>query len=270
MLIRFNRSATSIFGVVFSSLLVASASSVYAQAPIIDASVSNTLPPQVAAPQPVDNSAGQGELFYQLQLLQQEVMQLRGTVEEQAYALKKLQDQSMERYIDVDRRLSERGSVPVAPLTTQSGSAVATTTTVANTNATQTVALAGEREAYNAAYKLVVEKRFDEALDSFKQFLIDFPNGRYAANSYYWMGELYQVMTPQDLESARQSFAQLLDFYPDHAKAADAMYKLGKVYFLKGNKTSAQEWLNKVIAEYGQGANSSTADKARQFINANF
>jgi tol-pal system protein YbgF len=250
---------------------MASASLVHAQAPIIDASVSNQSVAQPAQPEPVNNGAAQGELLYQLQVLQQEVMQLRGIVEEQAYAVKKLQDQSMERYIDVDRRLSELNSNPSLPSTPQGSTAVnASNTSVGSTQTTATAALAGEKDAYNAAYALVVEKRFEEALDSFKQFLIDYPNGRYAANSYYWMGELYQVMTPQDLESARQSFAQLLDFYPDHAKAADAMYKLGKVYFLKGNKKESQEWLRKVIADYGQGANSSAADKARQFINANF
>ena len=84
------------------------------------------------------------------------------------------------------------------------------------------------------------------------------------------MGELYQVITPQDLESARQVFTQLIDQYPGHAKIPDAMYKLGKVYFLKGNRSKSQDLLDQVIADYSTGSNSSAANKARQFINANF
>lgn len=45
------------------------------------------------------------ELFNAIQSLQQEVMQLRGLVEEQAHELSRLQQQSIERYIDLDRRI---------------------------------------------------------------------------------------------------------------------------------------------------------------------
>ncbi|ARN75089.1 tol-pal system protein YbgF [Oceanicoccus sagamiensis] len=256
--------------------LLSSAAFVYstltlAQAPIVDASVESTpdsqttTEPQVSAPA---DSSGQGELFYQLQLLQQEVMQLRGVVEEQAYLLKQVKEQNMERYIDLDRRLGEMATAPA--VATAGTNTNVTTAPGANTAALTVVAAAGERDAYDAAYQLVTERRFDEALEAFKQFMVDFPQGKYTPNSYYWMGELYQVITPQDLEAARQSFTQLLDQYPSHVKVPDAMYKLGKVYFLKGDKNKARSLLEEVVSKYSKGTNSSAADKARQFINANY
>jgi tol-pal system protein YbgF len=130
--------------------------------------------------------------------------------------------------------------------------------------------MSGEQEAYDKAYSLVRNRRFDDALDAFKQLLVDFPDSKYTPNSYYWVGELYQVITPQDLEAARQAFTQLLERYPDHAKVPDAMYKLGKVHFLKGNRDKSRDYLEQVIAKYSSGSNSSTADKARQFLNTNF
>jgi tol-pal system protein YbgF len=245
----------------------------FAQAPIIDASVvENPQTAAAAAPVPAEPVSGgaqaQGELFYQLQLLQQEVMQLRGTIEEQAYQLKQLKDQSMERYIDLDRRLGQAATA--APTVSVTGSSSGTTVAAKEPVRPVVKAQPNEKAAYDRAYALVTSRRFDDALEAFKQFVIDYPEGKYTPNSFYWMGELYQVITPQDLESARQVFTLLIERYPGHAKIPDAMYKLGKVYFLKGNRSKSQELLNQVIADYSTGSNSSAANKARQFINANF
>jgi len=260
-----------------NAALVISAAFVYsttsfAQAPIIDASVEKqqavAAAPAIAAQPASGQGQAQGELFYQLQLLQQEIMQLRGTVEEQAYQLKQLKDQSMERYIDLDRRLGQLATAEPTTAGTEKEGGQNPATNVAVGPVVN--ALPNEKEAYDKAYALVTSRRFDDALDAFQQFVIDFPDGKYTPNSYYWMGELYQVITPQDLELARQVFTQLIERYPDHAKIPDAMYKLGKVYFLKGDCSQSRDFLNQVIANYSTGSNSSAANKARQFINANF
>jgi tol-pal system protein YbgF len=232
-----------------------------AQVEVIDRAAS---PVPAPAEQPQTAATQQGELFYQLQLLQQEVMQLRGLVEEQGYQLQKLKKQGMERYIDLDSRVAALSKSPQA-----ASSASSQTAPVKPVTEPSQVVQAGEKEAYNKAYKLVTEKQFESALASFRQFLVDYPAGRYAPNSYYWMGELYQVVNPQDLESARQAFMQLLEQFPEHAKVPDAMYKLGKVYFMKGNKEQARHWLEKVMVEHG-GSGSSAPDKASQFLKANF
>ena len=81
------------------------------------------------------------------------------------------------------------------------------------------------------------------------------------------MGELYLVITPPDPESARQSFTLLIDQYPDNSKVPDALYKLGRVHFMKGNSQRSREFLNRVIAEYGD---SSAAKLAQEFLDQNF
>lgn len=232
--------------------------SVYSQVPVVDVGEPEA---SSAPPAPAANSASQGELFYQLQLMQQEMMQLRGLVEEQAHMIGQLKKQSMERYIDLDKRISGLSSqVPAASSAPRA--AVVAVPVAAK-------AAPGEKEAYNNAYAMVTSKRFESALEAFKKFLIDYPDGQYAPNALYWMGELYQVVKPQDLEAARQVFTQLLERYPENSKAPDAMYKLGKVYYQKGNRVKSKEWLNRVIAQYGNGV-SSAADKARQFLRDNF
>lgn len=257
-----------VVGIAFSSV-------VHAQAPIVDASVSRMTSDRDRAyapetPAAVGGNSNQGELFYQLQLLQQEVMQLRGIVEEQSHQLKQLTNQNVKRYVDVDKRLSELANMGSSSVAVNGNDGRSAGVVNRLPVQSQTTAQEGEKVAYDAAYSLVVSKRFYEALEAFKAFLNDFPVGKYAPNSYYWMGELYQVVKPQDLEAARQAFVQLLEQYPTHNKVPDAMYKLGKVYYLKDNKTKSREWLERVIAEYGRDTNSSAADKARQFVNANF
>ena len=202
--------------------------------------------------------------MYQLQLLQQEVMNLRGQVEEQGHQLRQLKQQSLERYLDLDKRLGA-GAATVAP---DVGKTAAATATVVATKPAVTEQ-PGETEAYRAAYGLVRSQQFDGAIAAFDTFLQSYPDGRYAANAHYWLGELYLVITPQDLEASRQAFTLLLREYPDNSKVPDALYKLGKVYFLKGNSTKAREYLERVIAEFGD-SDSSAVKLAKDFLAENF
>ena len=209
-----------------------------------------------------------GTIYIQLQQLQQEVMRLNGIVEEQANELRKLKSQSLERYVDLDKRLSALGGGAAV-----SGSGGGGTTVVpgpANSGGSGAGAeLPGEGDAYRSAYSLVRGQQFQQAVDAFRHFLDKYPDGKYAANAHYWLGELYLVIDPPDLESSRQSFTLLLDQYPENPKAPDAMYKLGKVQFLKGNREKSREYLDRVIREYGN-TNSSAVKLSRDFIAENF
>ncbi|MEH6570072.1 MAG: tol-pal system protein YbgF [Halioglobus sp.] len=213
-----------------------------------------------------------GNLFYQLQQLQQEVMMLNGKVEEQAHELRKLRAQNLERYVDIDRRLGERsdgGGVAVVPTNGNGSAAGISGKAVTNNGGSSVAELPGEGEAYRAAYALVRNQQFDQAVAGFKQFLQDYPGGKYSPNAYYWLGELYLVITPADLESSRQAFMLLLDQYPNNSKIPDAMYKLGKVQFTKGNRDKAKEFFDRVIREYGS-SNSSAVKLAQDFLRENY
>ncbi len=214
-----------------------------------------------------------GNLFFQMQQLQQEVMRLNGKVEEQAHELRKLKDQSLQRYVDLDKRISDGSGTGTAAATSvaaagSASAAPAGSAAIAGSSSGATEQ-AGEGEAYRAAYALVRGQQFDGAVKAFEQFLRDYPAGKYAANAHYWLGELFLVVEPQDLESSRQSFTLLLSQYPQNSKAPDAMYKLGKVYFLKGNRDRAKEYFDRVINEYSS-SNSSAVKLSKDFIAENY
>ena len=214
------------------------------------------------APAPAGNSEQTiGNLFIQLQRLQQEVMQLNGKVEEQAYEIRRLKEQSLERYLDLDRRLAGGGAS-----TGSSSGENPVTSTPAGSGTSEAAEQPGEGDAYRAAYALVRNQEFGDAVAAFKQFLERFPDGRYAPNAHYWLGELYLVLQPPDPEAARQSFMLLLDQYPGNAKEPDALYKLGRVHYIKGNRDRSREFLDRVIREYPE---SSAAGLAKEFIQQN-
>lgn len=242
---------------------------------VAPASRTSRLPPP-AAPAG-DNIGG---LFNQVQQLQQEVMRLNGLVEQQAYELRVLKEQSLERYVDIDRRLSQGAGVAggtgmsgagsdsgvSAPPTSLPSSGGDSRGDPRNNSRNNMAEQPGEGDAYRAAYALVRGQEFDQALTAFNNFLRDYPDGKYAPNAHYWLGELYLVIDPADPEAARQSFMLLLSQYPQHSKVPDALYKLGRVHFMKGSSDRAREFLNRAISEY---PNSGAARLASDFIDQN-
>ncbi len=256
---------------------VAPGAPVYAPAPAPVNAVAPAAAPVAAQPvmqQPQDQNLG--ALFMQIQQLQQQIMLINGRLEEQANELRMLQEQSLQRYVDLDRRLGGAAAggaaagAPTAPAPLGASSVPASAPAAALATPTAPVAAApaaaqpGEAEAYDAAYALVRSQKFDQAVAAFQQFQRNYPAGMYAPNAYYWLGELYLVVQPPDLESSRQAFTMLLSQYPDNSKAPDALYKLGKVQCMKGNREKAREYLDQVISRYGS-TNSSAVKLAREF-----
>ncbi len=208
------------------------------------AASSGPLPPSSA----VGNSSA-ASMFQQFQQLESDVAELRGVIEEQSHRIEKLQNEQKEQYLDLDRRLSilmkgQPGAV--APGTTSDGAAVATTgpATVPATTPNS------ERGLYETAFNLTKNKRFNDAIAAFNQMLVTYPNGEYAGNAYYWLGELYLALPDPALEKSRQSFAQVVNKYPGNAKIADSMYKLGVVYHRLGDRTKALEFLTRTQSQF--------------------
>ena len=210
-------------------------------------------------------------LTLRVQQLEEEIRRLNGLVEEQASLLMRLQDQSLERYVEMDRRLAAIGTVDSSVVIEgdEETDSPAPDDTVPSVNVPVAVAEVqpGEREAYQSAYGLVRERQFEAAVDAFNTFLASYPFGRFAPNAHYWLGELYLVIEPVDPESARQNFQLLLDQYPNDRKVPDALYKLGRVHALKGNVDRSKEYLNKVIADYGAEQHPA-AQLARDFLDS--
>jgi tol-pal system protein YbgF len=248
-------------------------------------------------PAPTQNSSDRrlSELFYQLQVLQQEVQELRGMVEEQAYQLNRLARDQKEQYIDLDRRVAglttgaasvgaatagAAGPRPSAPQTSSPSAtsggltvpqpAAATAGSPIGTTAGSVAAVpsgaggVGEREAYQQAFDLMKGRKFEESIASFNSLIVNYPNGQYTPNAFYWLGELY--LAQQSTEQARQSFMQVVSLYPDHPKVPDTLYKLGVAYHRLGDNTRAMDYFAQVQSRYPQSSAAGLAASYAQEI----
>jgi tol-pal system protein YbgF len=224
------------------------------------------------------------ELFYQLQVLQQEVQDLRGLVEEQSHQLNRLARDQKEQYIDLDRRVAELttggSGAMTRPSAAQAGSGSGNTSSFGTSSTTPApsgagAAMAGtsaavsslpasadEREAYQTAFDLMKARQFDQSIAAFNRLIVDYPNGQYTPNAYYWLGELY--LANQNLEQARQSFMQVINLYPDHPKVPDTLYKLGVAYHRLGDSNKAMEYFNQVRTQYPQSSAAGLAASYQQ------
>ncbi len=208
-----------------------------------------------------------GSLMLRVQQLEADVRRLNGLLEEATRALQVLEAQSLERYVDLDRRLASGAAAGIDDGTVSTGVAPITAAPETPAAGPAVDLQEGEEAVYRAAYELVREREFDDAVAAFTAFLADFPFGRYAPNAHYWLGELYLVLDPPDPELARQNFKLLLNQYPSDPKVPDALYKLGRVQFIKGNRQRSKEYLDEVIRGYPSHA---AAQLARQFLLENF
>ncbi|WPP47644.1 tol-pal system protein YbgF [Pseudomonas sp. AN-1] len=198
---------------------------------------------------PAATTSAQGELFLQLQQLQEEVARLRGTLEEQQYEIQQLKQQSLERYQDLDSRLSAApqapAQAPVAPAVGASGAAPAAQAPAANAAPGDP---AKEKLFYDAAFDLIKAKDFAKADQAFTAFLRKYPSSQYAGNAQYWLGEV--KLAQGDLQGAGRAFAQVSQSYPQHQKVADSLYKLADVEQRLGNAGKAKGILQQVVAQY--------------------
>ncbi|GAA6152494.1 YbgF trimerization domain-containing protein [Pseudoteredinibacter isoporae] len=246
----------------FAAVSLSASQWAFAQAQVVDTQpiVDNRSPAiSQAAPASANSQAQQ---FYQLQQLQEEVLQLRGLVEEQAFEIKRLKQQRMDDYLDLDRRLATLSKT--AP-SASPGAAVNPAATVANTvSSTAQAVSAGDLQDYRTAIDLVLHKQdYDQGEKLLLQHISNYPNSKFLPNSQYWLGQIYLIK--RDYEQAKQRFLIVKDQFPDHDKYIDAVFKLGKAYHLLGDNANAMPNLQQAAKDPG-----SVGGLAKSYLDKNF
>lgn len=209
------------------------------------------------------------DMMERVDALQLEVQQLRGQLEEQQHQNASMKNRQRELYLDVDRRMSrlEReggGSAgtpqpPAAssettqtPLTSTNTPAVATITEkpveAAPTPTATPQQLADERAAYQKAFDLLRELRYEQATTAFRDFLTQYPSGRYAHIAQYWLGEA--AYARRDFTQAISDYQALLDNHPRSGKRADAMLKIGYSYQELKKPAESKRMMEQLIELY--------------------
>jgi tol-pal system protein YbgF len=211
--------------------------------------VSETVPYQMPIEEdPVTGHDGI-ESQYQLQLLQREVMELRGLVEELNHQIERMRATEEDRYLELDGRFQDMRQEIGNASTAAYDPAVVNEPEAAPDSGTTVADGRDEKTLYETALELIRNRQYDLAITQLQAVIAQYPDGSYAPNAYYWLGEVYAAKPEPDYDAARQALAQVITFFPDHRKVPDAAFKLGKVYHLIGDCDRARELLNQVIEQ---------------------
>lgn len=227
------------------------------------------------------------------QRLRDDIRSLRGEVERMRYEFDQQQRRSKDLYSDLDRRL-QRFEMPqgivntgIAPgaatvpsvtpgtVVTVTPSPVAPAPVAVAPGAASSGGFAGpvvissgggatveEETAYLAAFDEFKNGKYDNAIRGFKGMVGQWPQGTYAPNAYFWMGEMYTIK--RDYKSALTSFQTLLQRFPASPKVPDAMLKVGLTQLEMKQDAEGRATLQRVISSY---PSSNAAKLAQQRLN---
>ncbi|WP_218354540.1 tol-pal system protein YbgF [Alteromonas lipotrueiana] len=237
-------------GVALSVACVISNAS-FAQAPVYDVNNpqgSNLEKRIVVLERMVDSRTQmQHRLQQQLNAMQGEIDDLRGSVEVHTNQLEKVLERQRELYLEIDKRVSSLKQ-SVGQQTPASGSQVSTLAQETRQESTSTPSLS-EDDAYDNAVNLILESReYDKAIPAFREFINDYPKSQYAANAHYWLGQL--LFNKQNWQEAKTQFSEVANQFKKSSKRAESLLKLGVIEQRLGNNGQAREYLNQVISQY--------------------
>jgi tol-pal system protein YbgF len=268
--------------VILGSVLVMSALAVNAEAADSQGAPVVTVTPQAAAGPPLEERVSKlermvegqalADLLTRIQRLQEDVQRLRGDLEVQANDLNGLKQRQRDLYLDIDRRLQQLETSAAAaaksppPVSAGPGIAPMSVPAPAVVPAAPAASPEQEQTAYQKAFDLLKDGRYDDAIAAFNDMLSNYPNGKLTDNAQYWLGEAH--FAARRFREAGQEFSKVIDNFPQSSKVPDAMLKLGFSYYELGDWAKARDSLEQLMARYPQSTAAQLADRRLQKMKA--
>lgn len=226
------------------------------------------------------------ELLDRIEKLQNEVRQLRGTVEEQTYKISTLESRQQAMYLDFGQHLQALAKTSEPVIEQEDDSIVEpkdkdelidTVLTASETRIeplleesaviTETASILDDAEpisepartlykrpvieqkqAFQQAYEMLRTGASSDSITLFTQFLQDYPRGVYADQASYWLAEAYQLNQQPDL--ARLTFQNIVNQFANSPKVPDAKLKLAYIAADFKNYAQARQQLINISNSY--------------------
>lgn len=241
------------------------------------------------------DSMDQMTLINRVAELEESLRQLRGQIEMQQHELDQVQKGQQQFYVNLDHRINQLSSATTTATAAAAATAVSqqparssgstpeehpaqpvvgmpankpsvqqsqpinqSSNNIPMTEDEARQVMQQQRE-YEQAYQLLRSKQYSQATAYMQQYLQHYPNGQYAANAHYWIGELSLISG--QTQQARQEFNTVINNYTDSTKAPDAMLKLAMLDADNGQPQQARKQLQLIQERY---PNSTAAQLAQQ------
>ena len=197
----------------------------------------------------------------------EDVRSLRGQVEELRHDFDQAQQQNTSQIQSLEQRV-QGGATVAAPGAAGPGDASGPAAAAGETPAPNSSAPAApipngnpapqEDAAYKSNLSLLQAGRYDDSIRGFRSQLDEYPQGNYADNAWYWLGQTYSVKG--DYANAAQSYQTLLQRFPNSTKVPDATLSLGMVDLKLNKRDEAKAMFQKVVREFPNSRAASMAN----------
>jgi len=104
------------------------------------------------------------------------------------------------------------------------------------------------QEAYLAAFELLRQSRYEDAISAFNGLLARHPNSDLADDAQYWIAEAHYVT--RNFNAALQGFRTVISRYTQSPRVPEALLKIGYVQYEMGAMEDARATLTNVINQF--------------------
>jgi len=209
--------------------------------------------------------------------LQDDLRNLRGDLERVRFELDTQTRRNKDVGADVERRLQKLEAQAAAPAVAAPAVAppaadlsvpapavaapppVIYTAPPAAPSADSGATAAEEQAAYLKAFESLKAGKYDAAITGFKAMLGQWPQGNFADNAWYWLGESQYVK--RQYKAALDSYTALVERFPASPKVPDALFKSGLTQIELQQPDKAKAAWRRVMKDY---PNANAAGLARQ------
>ncbi len=183
------------------------------------------------------------DLANQNEAMRADLRAMHNDIDELTNKLETSRKEQRDLYADLDRRmkaLEARGGGAAAG---SAGGAAA-----GSAGADASAPGGDDKAAYQAAFDMLKNSQFDQAIAAFQKFLVDYPASQLADNAQYWLGEASYVN--KSFADAQAAFQKVVDKYPQSRKVPDALLKVGYCQYELKDFDAAKQTLSKVVAQF--------------------
>jgi len=211
------------------------------------------------------------ELVSQIELLRQELQNLRGQIEVLGNNIDGTAKRQRDMYVDLDTRLrrleqpAAAGATPPATPATPAASTPAAAAGGASPSAVSAATPASappdatESRAYEAAQNQRRIGNYQGAIVAFQSFIAQHPKSALAPRAQYWIGDSYFNL--RDFKNAIASQQKLVSTYPDSSSVPDALLNIASSQMELGDTATARKTMDGLVSRYPL---SEAAEKARR------
>ncbi len=212
------------------------------------------------------------ELVQQLEMLRQELKQMRGQMEVLGNEVQSATKRQRDMYVDLDMRLKRfeqspgvAGAAPAGP-SAATGAPPAPPTgappgpgTAAGAPPAPGAPQPGEANAYETAQGQRRIGNYQGAIAAFQNFIAQYPRSQLAPRAQYWIGDWSYNL--RDYKNAIASQQKLIAAYPDSSTIPDALLNIASCQLELGDAAGGKRTMDGLVTRY---PTSEAAEKAKR------